>query len=131
MKTFLLTGLVMAVLDFVWLKFIVSSFFFKQIGHLVQTKGEGFDISYFPAAFTYILMVTGLMVFVYPMSAGDPQKALLYGGLMGLVIYGVYEGTNMATLKNWPLKMLVVDTLWGVLLCGATAGLVTFLVGKI
>ena len=29
------------------------------------------------------------------------KKSLLYSGLLGLCIYGIYNGTNLATLENY------------------------------
>lgn len=131
MKTFLITALVMAGLDFIWLKFIASSFFFQHIGHLARTQKGTFDVLYLPAIFTYVLMVLGLLVFVYPLSKGDPVKALLYGAIFGGILFGVYEGTNMATLRDWPLKMVLVDSAWGIFLCAITAGITLLLIPKI
>jgi uncharacterized membrane protein len=36
--------------------------------------------------------------------------------LLGLFVYGVYETTNKAILKNWLYKTVVIDTLWGAVL---------------
>jgi uncharacterized membrane protein len=121
----------MAGLDFIWLKFVVSSFFFQQIGHLARTQKGTFDVLYIPAIFTYILMVLVLIVFVYPLSKGDPLKGLCYGAILGGILFGVYEGTNMATLRDWPLKMVLVDSAWGIFLCAITAGITLFLLPKI
>ena len=32
---------------------------------------------------------------------------------LGVAIYAVYEGTNYAIFDNWPIKMVIMDTLWG------------------
>ena len=56
--------------------------------------------------------------------AVDPANlaasSLLWGGLFGLVVYGVYDMTNMATLDNWPVRMVWGDVCWGCLHCGVT-----------
>lgn len=116
----------MAGLDYLWLSMVVNKFFFGEIGHLARVKDGGFDIIYWPAVLTYILMIVGLMVFVYPLAKGDPMKALGLGALFGGILFGVYEGTNMAFLRDWTMKMMVVDTLWGAFLCGVTAGVVVY-----
>ena len=49
------------------------------------------------------------------------QIALLNGSLLGLVAYATYNMTNLATLRNWPLLMSVVDTVWGATLTAVSA----------
>jgi uncharacterized membrane protein len=56
-------------------------------------------------------------------------RAVLNGALYGLFTYLTYELTNMATLPAWPLKVVIVDTLWGIALCSAVA-LGGFLIGR-
>jgi uncharacterized membrane protein len=54
----------------------------------------------------------------------DPEhlavSSLGWGALFGLIVYGVYDMTNMATLENWPVRMVWVDICWGCFLCGVT-----------
>jgi uncharacterized membrane protein len=50
----------------------------------------------------------------------DSKNKVLDAFLLGICIYGVYETTNYATLKKWPIRMLVVDTLWGGVLFALT-----------
>ena len=45
------------------------------------------------------------------------REAGIYGMLVGLVTYGVYNGTNYAILKNWTPKVAILDTLWGMFVC--------------
>ena len=60
-----------------------------------------------------------------PCRGSNPGRSALlsslgWGGLFGLVVYGVYDMTNMATLERWPVRMVWVDICWGCFLCGAT-----------
>ena len=50
-----------------------------------------------------------------------PKKSHIDAFVLGLVIYGVYEGTNYAILKKWPLKIVIMDTLWGGILFALTS----------
>ncbi len=52
---------------------------------------------------------------------------MLYGGLFGFFTYATYDLTNLATLKNWPLDLVIVDILWGTVL-GASVAVVTYLI---
>ena len=40
-------------------------------------------------------------------------KYLLQSFVFGLVAYGTYNLTDMATIKGWSSKVVVVDMLWG------------------
>ena len=57
------------------------------------------------------------------------SRPLLLGGLFGFFTYATYDLTNMATIRGWPLTMVVVDVLWGTLLCTLVAT-VSFYVGR-
>ena len=76
-----------------------------------------------PAIAFYLLYAVGLGFFaVQPSLAdGDWLRAALVGGFFGLVAYGTYDLTNLATLKNWPLPMVIVDLVWGAVLSGVSA----------
>jgi len=112
-------GLVLLILDVIWLKFIGGRLFARLLKPLMR---EG--IHYGAAAAVYLLMTLGLWVFVW----GNPNIDNIVGGfLFGVIMYGVYEGTNYATLKNWPKKMIALDVLWG----GFVSALTLFIVEKL
>jgi uncharacterized membrane protein len=122
-KTIIFAGSSMLLLDFVWLSFVATNFYKSQMGSLARLTSSGaFDIKLLPGGLVYLLMLIGLMVFVFPKVEG---MSLLYtffvGGLFGLLCYGIYDFTNMATLTAWPWKLAIVDMLWGGFLCGVTS----------
>lgn len=110
------------VIDMIWLGFIASNFYRDRIGHLMEIN--------WPAAFVfYFVFLVGLTVFaMYPAvnSGAGVRYALLYGALFGFFTYATYDLTNLATLKGWPLDLVVVDIIWGTVLGGAVAGLAVF-----
>ena len=67
--------------------------------------------------------VPGILWFVSlpALRQGDPIAALIGGALLGLLAYGTYEFTNYATLRDWSLEQVIVDTLWGGFLTGIAA----------
>lgn len=108
-------------IDFLWLGTIAQKFYQAQIGHLLASP---FNI---PAAVAFYLMfIVGIMIFaVLPgIEAGSWKTALLWGVLFGFFTYATYDLTNLATLRDWPFTVVVVDIAWGMILCGsvATAG---------
>lgn len=122
-----LFGLTMASfigLDSVWLAKIAPNLYKQQIGHLMATKPN-----LAAAALFYILYVTGLVVFVIKPAIVKESimHALTYGALFGLVAYATFDLTSMAVLKDWPIKITVIDLMWGSILTASVCGLATFL----
>lgn len=124
LKNFMITLILFLGIDFVWLGIVARNFYKKELAAFSTTLS-------LPAAFlTYALIAGGIVLFVLPKASGDIYKALLWGALFGLITYGVYDLTNLATLKGWSIKMLAVDILWGVFVCGMTSLLVTLILNK-
>jgi uncharacterized membrane protein len=63
------------------------------------------------------------------MERGSMPHAVIYGGLFGFFTYATYDLTNLATLRDWPLKVVLIDVTWGILLCSAVAA-ASFSIGK-
>jgi uncharacterized membrane protein len=57
------------------------------------------------------------------------MNAVLFGAFFGLVTYSTYDLTNLATLKDWPLIVTVVDLVWGMVL-SASVSLVTYIIAN-
>lgn len=108
-------------LDFVWLGLVAKAAYRSWIGPLMRD-----EIHVTAAVLFYLVYVIGLVIFaVAPaLKGGGWQTAALYGALFGVFAYGTYELTNYATLKDWPVAMVVVDMAWGTALSAvaATAG---------
>jgi uncharacterized membrane protein len=104
------------VIDMIWLGLVASSFYKNQLGDLMQ-------ISWVPAVAFYLVYLIGLIFFVvYPsVGAGSWKMALVYGALFGFFTYATYDMTNLATLKDWPIAVVVVDIAWGTVLGSAVA----------
>jgi uncharacterized membrane protein len=79
----------------------------------------------------YLLFVLGLLVFVVVpgLQANSAKKVLILGALFGLITYATYDLTNLATVKDWPWIVTVVDLAWGGILATSVSYL-GFLAGK-
>jgi uncharacterized membrane protein len=117
---YLITLGVFFLIDMVWLGVVAKNFYRKHLGYLM-----GPTVVWPAAILFYLLFIAGLVVFaVRPgLAAGAPLKALLLGAFLGLVAYATYDLTNLATVKDWPLLITVVDLVWGT----ALGGLVSWL----
>lgn len=114
------------VIDMVWLGLIARGFYRKYLGFLLSPNPN-----WAAAIIFYLLFIVGLLVFaILPgLQAGSLGKALLLGALLGLLTYATYDLTNLATIKDWPLIVTVVDLVWGMIL-SASVTWVAFLVGR-
>tara|TARA_B100002051_G_scaffold147570_1_gene139644 strand:+ start:11422 stop:11796 length:375 start_codon:yes stop_codon:yes gene_type:complete len=112
-------------IDLVWLGWIGRKFYQEQIGFLMG------PVNWPAAILFYLIYIAGIIFFaVYPaLSGGTVHKAFVLGALLGFFAYATYDLTNLATLKDWPLTMVVVDMVWGTLLTGCVAA-ASFLVAK-
>jgi len=133
METFILSYIVslllLVVLDAIWLKFIIKGFVKEHIGHLMADS-----VKMGPVIFFYPLYALGITILiVFPAIHGETElwRTFIFGALLGTISYGAYDLTNFATLKNWSLKMTVVDMAWGTFITGvvslATFWMVSFL----
>lgn len=114
---FIVVALIFAVIDAVWLK-LSSGFYQREIGGLLLEKPN------FPAAIIfYAIYVMGIVVFAVMPALNENSWAVAagYGALLGLVAYATYDLTNLATLKNWSHKVVVIDMLWGTIVTALSA----------
>jgi uncharacterized membrane protein len=111
------------IIDMVWLGFVASDFYRTRLAHVIG------DINWTAAIIFYFIFLIGLVIFaIYPAVArGEWQYALLYGGMFGFFTYATYDLTNLATLRDWPLSVTLVDMAWGTVL-GGLVSTITYLV---
>lgn len=115
---YLITLAVFFAIDMIWLGVVAKGFYRRHLGPMLNPK-----VNWAAAALFYLLFIAGLLVFVIKpaLSGGEPLKALLLGALFGLISYATYDLSNLATLKDWPMVVTVVDLIWGTVLGGAVS----------
>lgn len=125
-KLYFLTFFVFFLVDIVWLGVISKNLYSKYLGHLMAP-----NVNWAAAFVFYLLFIGGLVFFVIDpaLAKGSLQYAILAGGFFGLIAYGTYDLTNLATIKDWPALITVVDLVWGTFLNAATAG-ITYIVAE-
>jgi len=115
------TLIVFAAIDFVWLGFIAKDLYRNGIGHLMADTPN-----WTAAVLFYLIFIGGLVYFaVAPALAADAwQRATIQAALFGFFCYATYDLTNLATLKGWPVSIVIADMIWGAFVsaAGATAG---------
>jgi uncharacterized membrane protein len=113
-------------IDMVWLGLIAKNFYREKLGFLM-----GSSFNWIAAIIFYILFIAGLVFFVISPAISKQSwiHALLAGAFFGLITYATYDLTNLATIKDWPLVITIVDLVWGMVLAGSVS-VVTFLIAK-
>jgi uncharacterized membrane protein len=117
------TVLAFFVIDIVWLAGPAKSFYASQLGDMLRESPR-----WGVAILFYLLYIVGIVFFASRFGLSSPEggadsikTAALYGAAFGFFCYATYDLTNLATLKGWPPKMVVVDIIWGTVLTGSCA----------
>lgn len=110
------------VIDLVWLGIVMKGFYAQEIGSIMRRSGDALTPRWSAALLVYLLIPAGLILFVRPLlvEPATVWQALGWGAAFGLVLYGVYDMTNLAVLENWTWKVAIADIAWGGVLCGIT-----------
>lgn len=111
-KLYFATLLVFFAIDMVWLALVASNFYAKHLGFLMGPT------NWLAAFIFYLLFILGILVFVVVpgVKEGSLAMTLVRAALFGLITYATYDLTNLATIKDWPLLVTVVDMIWGTVL---------------
>lgn len=112
-------------IDMVWLGLVASNFYRTQLGSLLGT------VNWTAAIIFYLVFLVGLIFFaVYPaLLKNSLLTAAILGGLFGFFTYATYDLTNLATLRDWPLSVTLVDMAWGTILGASVATVTLFVYG--
>jgi len=110
-KEVIISGITMLLLDAIYLT-INKQAFADQIVNIQRTVMQ---FRMVPAIICYILLIFGLYYFII-----RKKRSILDAFLFGLVIYGVYNTTNYATLKKYSVNFAIMDTIWGGVLMATT-----------
>lgn len=122
MKTFMIAYagafLTLLVIDAIWLTTMAKSFYVPKLGDLMSPEPN-----FMVAALFYLFYTAAVVILaIYPATAAQSVlTALGLGAVLGFAAYGTYDFTNLATLRNWPVIVTVVDLIWGTALTAVTA----------
>jgi uncharacterized membrane protein len=113
------TLVVMLVLDMLWLGVVAKAIYRDGIGHLMADNPN-----LAAAVAFYLIYAAGLVIFVVaPYAEESPWgRTLVMGALFGLCAYATYDLSNLATLKNWPVALTLIDLCWGAAISTVAAG---------
>ena len=126
--TYLSVTTIFLFIDIIWLSQSFSYIYQPNIGELLRE-----NIIIFPAILFYIIYPLGSTILV---ALPSLEKVLLKtifinGFVLGVIAYGTYNLTNMATLEGWSAKVVIIDMIWGGFLTGVSVLLGTLISNKV
>jgi uncharacterized membrane protein len=114
--------------DMIWLGVIARGFYRKALEPFLTP-----NINWTAAVIFYLLFLVGILIFA--LLPGMEKRSLVYtvgmAALFGFIAYATYDLTNLATLRDWPLMLSIVDMMWGSFLSASTAGLTYLIMTRI
>lgn len=123
LKTYGLLVPFMLLFDLLWLGLIMKDFYANEIGELMRRSGTALAPRWGAALLVYLLIPAGLILFVRPLIGANSTSGMVFlkGATFGLVLYGVYDLTNLAILEKWTMLVTIVDIVWGGAICGISS----------
>lgn len=124
-KIYLVAVVVFFAIDLIWLGVIAKNLYQKHLGYLMRNP-----VNWTAAIIFYLIFVVGMVFFVInpALEKNSLSYAITVGALFGFITYATYDLTNLATVKDWPVVITVVDLIWGSTLSALTSGISFFLV---
>lgn len=129
LKVFLFLPPLLLALDYVWIGIVASDLYKRELGPFLRMSGTALQPILWAALVVYLAIPLGIVLFVLPkVSADNPiSSALLWGAVYGLVVYTIYDMTNYSLVNGWPLRVALIDILWGGLLSALGAAAAAWL----
>lgn len=110
--------LTLFLVDMLWLRVMATAWYQQGLGHLMASSPN-----LWAAGLFYLLFPAGLLIFaVLPAEGAVLLKAVAMGALFGFFAYATYDLSNLATLKDWPVSITLLDIGWGSIVSGLSAG---------
>jgi|SRR6185312_8990717 len=115
-------------LDMVWLGLISKNYYKQKLGFILSDNPN-----WAAAIVFYLVYIGGILFFAVNPSLKEArwQTAILNGALLGALCYATYDLTNMATIAKWPIEIVIIDIIWGMVLTGSVSVITYLLTEKI
>lgn len=123
---YVFTLAVFLLVDLLWLGVVAKSFYQKQLAVFFKDQ-----INWVAAFIFYMIFIAGILIFVVSPALNKDSllSVIVLGSLFGLITYATYDLTNLSTIKDWPMAIVIVDMIWGMVL-SCSVSVFSFLFGK-
>ena len=122
---------VLVPIDFLWFGVLMKGVYLAELQSIARMKDGKFSPDLIAGVFAWAVIPLGIVLFAVPHLTQDGSlvDALKWGGLLGLCSYGMYDLTNLSTLRGFSLRLALIDIAWGTCLT-AFVTTVVWLVAK-
>jgi len=119
LKLFLIATPVFFLIDMLWLGVVAKNMYNKYLGYLMG------DINWVAAIIFYLLFNAALVYFVLApaVAHGSWTRLLFAAAFFGFITYATYDLTNLATIRDWPFMITLIDIVWGTVLAMLVSGI--------
>lgn len=127
LKHYVVALVIFLIIDMLWLTVVAKDLYSKYLGYLMAP-----NVNFAAAAIFYLIFIVGLLFFVIDpaLRMESLQYALFAGLFFGFVTYATYDLTNLATVKDWPITITIIDLIWGSAL-GAMTSVFSYLLLRV
>ena len=105
--------------DSIWLYINANSY--KNL--VMNVQGSSLEINPIGAILSYLCVIIAIFGYIIPIVKEKNKKdnnllylSIVYGGGLGLLMYGIFNTTNIGIFKNYDYLTALKDTLWGIFL---------------
>lgn len=127
-KTYAVAFGVFLVIDMIWLGFIARNLYKEYLGYIMAQ-----NVNWIAAILFYLIFIAGILFFVLnpALEKGSLKYAIMAGAFLGLITYSTYDLTNLATVRDWPIIITVIDMIWGTFLAASTSAISYIIIDKL
>jgi len=131
LRNYVIAFLVLVPVDFLWFGVLMKGVYLRKLASLARMREGKFTPLPLPGLLAWAAIPAGIVFFAVPHLASDSSvlNAIGWGGLLGLVMYGLYDMTNLSTLRDFSARLALIDVAWGTCLT-AFVTLIVWLIAK-
>ncbi len=102
-------------IDFMWIQLVMKDQYNKMIPDI---QNDSMIVRILPTLLAYVVIILSVLLFSLPKISRETRlkDSLLYGGLLGMLMYGMFSFTNYAIISKWNMKVVLLDVVWGFIL---------------
>jgi uncharacterized membrane protein len=104
------------ILDGIWIGYNLQSYSKMY----AKVQGSPIKVNLIATIIAYIFIVMSFVYIVIPRLQQEKSISIIncfkQSGIVGLIVYGIYNFTNLALLKDYSWKVGTIDTIWGCVL---------------
>lgn len=130
LKIAVTSAVIFVVLDILWIGFFAANMYADQLGYLGRLEAGKVTFNLPVGILVQVIISIGLTVIISTALQLDNRllTGILMGAFTGFVLYCTYDLTNLSFVKDWPLRVTLIDIGWGTLQ-GLMAGAYVYALG--